>query len=41
MIPPRQVALVWHSERRTTEAQAGFVALAAAVGSRLEHRAVA
>ena len=41
LIPSRQVALVWHGERAVSETQAAFVALAAAVGERLDHRIAA
>jgi DNA-binding transcriptional LysR family regulator len=41
LIPSRAVALVWHSERVASEAQTAFVALAAAIGERLEHRIAA
>lgn len=36
LIPPRQITIVWHSERAPSEAVTAFVSLAAETGSRLE-----
>jgi DNA-binding transcriptional LysR family regulator len=39
LIPPREVAVVWHDERPGSEASKRFVDLAGEIGSRLEARA--
>jgi DNA-binding transcriptional LysR family regulator len=39
LIPPREVAVVWHDERPASEASKRFVDLAGEIGSRLEARA--
>jgi hypothetical protein len=38
LIPPREVAVVWHDERLASEAAKRFVDLAGEIGFRLEAR---